>query len=164
MPCQTRDMDTLTLAGHVYEVARAAEADVPAIVGLLTDDAIGAGRESADLAPYVVAFQEIDGDDAHLLLAVRDESGAVVATMQLTIVPGLSRGGTKRLLIEGVRVASSTRGSGLGTALFGWAHAWGAARGATLAQLTSDRRRADAHRFYETLGYEASHEGFKLPL
>ncbi|SKB03858.1 GNAT family N-acetyltransferase [Aeromicrobium choanae] len=157
-------MDTLTLDGQVFELARATEADVPAIVGLLTDDAIGAGRESADLAPYVEAFHEIDRDDAHLLLAARDEAGTVVATMQLTIIPGLSRGGTKRLLIEGVRVASSTRGSGLGTALFARAHAWGVERGATLAQLTSDKRRADAHHFYETLGYEASHEGFKLPL
>lgn len=157
-------MDTLTLDGLRFVVARAVEADVSAIVALLMDDELGAGRESADLTPYIEAFHEIDRHDTHLLLAVRDNSGSVVATMQLTVVPGLSRGGAKRLLIEGVRVSSATRGSGLGTALFGWAHAWGAHRGATIAQLTSDKRRTDAHRFYAALGYEASHEGFKLAL
>lgn len=157
-------MDTLTLDGRTFALERAAEPDVPGIVALLTDDEIGAGRESVDLAPYVEAFRDVDRDDAHLLVVVRNDDGMLVATMQLTLLPGLSRGGTKRLLIEAVRVASSTRGSGLGRALIGWAHAWGAARGATLAQLTSDKRRTDAHRFYESLGYTASHEGFKRPL
>lgn len=157
-------MDTLTLDGRTFALERAVEQDVPGIVALLTDDEIGAGRESVDLDPYVEAFRDVDRDDAHLLVVVRDEDGVLVATMQLTLLPGLSRGGTRRLLIEAVRVASSTRGSGLGRALIGWAHAWGAARGATLAQLTSDKRRTDAHRFYASLGYTASHEGFKRPL
>ncbi|WP_313404970.1 GNAT family N-acetyltransferase [Aeromicrobium sp.] len=157
-------METLSTNGHTYELSRATRADVPAIVALMSDDAIGAGRESTDVTPYLEAFDEVDADDAHLLLVVRDEAATPVATLQLTIVPGLSRGGTKRLLIEGVRVASSTRGSGLGTTLMRWAQAWGAQRGASIAQLTSDKRRTDAHRFYEALGYEATHEGFKLPL
>jgi GNAT superfamily N-acetyltransferase len=84
--------------------------------------------------------------------------------MQLSLIPGLARGGTKRLLIEAVRVARSARGSGLGTALLGWAHDWGRAHGASLAQLTSDKTRVEAHRFYERLGYVASHEGFKSDL
>jgi GNAT superfamily N-acetyltransferase len=84
--------------------------------------------------------------------------------MQLTLIPGLSRGGAKRLHIEAVRVAASARGGGLGSALFDWAHAYGRSRGATLAQLTSDKSRSGAHRFYEKLGYRASHEGFKYQL
>jgi GNAT superfamily N-acetyltransferase len=92
---------------------------------------------------------------------VSDHDGVLVGTMQLTLIPGLSRGGTKRLQIEAVRLASDTRGTGLGTALFEWAHAFGKQHGATIAQLTTDKRRVDAHRFYERLGYQASHEGLK---
>lgn len=95
---------------------------------------------------------------------VRDEGGAAAGTLQLTFIPGLSRGGAKRLVVEGVRVHSGTRGSGLGAALMEWAQEQGRSRGATLVQLTSDKRRTDAHRFYERLGYEATHEGFKLDL
>jgi GNAT superfamily N-acetyltransferase len=84
--------------------------------------------------------------------------------MQLTLIPGLARGGAKRLQIEAVRLATSTRGSGLGAALFEWAHAYGERHGATLALLSSDKTRIDAHRFYDRLGYQASHEGFKRPL
>ena len=84
--------------------------------------------------------------------------------MQLTLVPGLARQGAKRLQIEAVRLASGTRGRGLGTALFDWAHEYGRKQGATLAQLTSDKTRTDAHRFYDGLGYRASHQGYKRPL
>ncbi|GAA3530871.1 GNAT family acetyltransferase [Aeromicrobium flavum] len=157
-------MDTLSLDGRTFELVRASEADVPAIVALLTDDDIGGSRESRDLTPYLEAFREVHATEAHLLLVVRDETGDAVGTLQLTLVPGLSRGGAKRLVIEGVRVAPATRGSGLGTALMRWAQAWGARNGATIAQLTSDKRRVDAHRFYVSLGYEPSHEGFKLEL
>ena len=92
---------------------------------------------------------------------MRDEDGVLVGTMQLTLIPGLARGGTKRLQIEAVRLSSATRGTGLGTAMFEWAHAFGNRHGATLAQLTSDKTRVDAHRFYDRLGYRASHEGLK---
>ncbi len=131
---------------------------------LLADDVLGAGRETADLAPYDAAFREIDADPHQFLAVVRDETDAVVGTLQLTIIPGLARAGAKRLLIEAVRLASTTRGSGLGTALFAWAHDYGRHHGATLAQLTSDQSRIDAHRFYERLGYRATHEGYKLAL
>lgn len=157
-------MDTITTAGREYTVARAAREDVQDIVDLLRDDEIGAGREGVDLAPYLAAFDEVDTDPQQLLAIVRDEGGAAAGTLQLTFVPGLSRGGAKRLIIEGVRVHSSTRGSGLGAALMEWAHEQGRARGVTLVQLTSDKRRGDAHRFYERLGYEATHEGFKIEL
>lgn len=95
---------------------------------------------------------------------VRDEAGTTVGTMQLSLIPGLSRGGATRLQIEAVRVAAATRGSGLGRAMIAWAHGYGRRHGADLAQLTSDKTRRDAHRFYEGLGYVASHEGFKLEL
>ncbi|WP_420100270.1 GNAT family N-acetyltransferase [Corynebacterium sp.] len=136
------------------------------IVALLTDDVLGQTRESSPLETYMVAFTEIDADPGHFLLIVREgrDGGPAFATMQLTIVPGMSRGGTKRLQIEAVRVAAGTRGTGLGSALFDWAHDYGRTRGATLAQLTSDVTRTDAHRFYERLGYTASHQGFKLIL
>ena len=84
--------------------------------------------------------------------------------MQLTLIPGLARSGATRLQIEAVRLTSKARGAGLGAALFEWAHAYGKAHGATLSQLTSDKARTDAHRFYDRLSYQASHEGFKRAL
>ena len=151
---------------------RANVADVPAIVGLLVDDLLGSGRESSDrahLAPYLTAFAAIDADPAHLLLVVddddRDDDGdKVVATLQLTFVPGLSRGGALRAQIEAVRVARSHRGSGLGAALVTWAVEEAERRGCALVQLTTDKQRGDAHRFYERLGFVATHEGFKRQL
>jgi GNAT superfamily N-acetyltransferase len=154
----------LDLEGGRFDVSRAREADLPDLLALLTDDMLGATREADSLAPYQQAFREIDAENNQVLLAVRDSSGALVATMQLTLIAGLARGGAKRLQIEAVRVASTARGSGLGSALFAWAHAYGARHGATLAQLTSDKIRTDAHRFYAQLGYEATHEGFKRTL
>lgn len=157
-------MDTLTLGTRTFTIARARARDVPQLVALLADDVLGRERESADLAPYEQAFERIDRDENQLLLAVRDEPGQIVATMQLTLLPSLSRGGATRLQIEAVRVAASTRGSGLGTALFEWAHQWGREHGAQLAQLTTDAARADAQRFYDRLGYTPSHIGLKLTL
>lgn len=157
-------MDQLHVNHRSFPVARAVPADLPALARLLADDVLGASRESADLAPYLAAFGEIDADPRQLLVVIRDDTNSIVGMMQLTLVPGLSRAGAKRLLIEGVRLATSTRGSGLGTAMFSWAHDYGRAHGATIAQLTSDKSRLDAQRFYGRLGYVASHEGFKLPL
>jgi GNAT superfamily N-acetyltransferase len=157
-------VESLDLDGRRFTVARATGSDVPALAALLADDVLGAQRESTDVGPYLAAFQEIDRDPHQLLLAVRDAEGDLVATMQLTLIPGLARGGAKRLQIEGVRLASGSRGSGLGSALFEWAHGYGRRHGATLAQLTSDKTRTDAHRFYDRIGYQASHDGFKRPL
>lgn len=157
-------IDSVVVADREFQVERADVGDVAGIVSLLTDDPLGGTRESNDLATYLAAFAEIDADPNQLLLAVRDEGGEMVATMQLTLIPGLSRGGSKRLQIEAVRVGAAARGSGLGRALLAWAHEHGRRHGATLAQLTSDKTRADAHRFYEQFGYAASHEGFKLAL
>jgi GNAT superfamily N-acetyltransferase len=157
-------MQVLDRRGRRYSVARASASDVPALAALLADDALGVRRESTDLRSYLVAFQEIDRDPHQLLLAVRDEDDNVVGTMQLTLIPGLARAGAKRLQIEGVRLAAKTRGTGLGTALFEWAHEYGQRQGAVLAQLTTDKTRTDAHRFYDRLGYRASHEGYKRAL
>lgn len=153
-----------TLADRRFTLHRAEAGDLPELVALLADDVLGREREGADLAPYEAAFAQIASDPRQLLLAVRDEVGGLVATMQLTLLPCLSRGGATRLQIEAVRVAAPSRGTGLGTALFDWAHRWGREQGAVLAQLTTDAARADARRFYERLGYAASHVGMKAPL
>lgn len=159
-----RAMHTLTLGDRRFAIGRAVPADVPELVALLADDMLGRERESTDLAAYEQAFALIDRDPNQLLVTVRDDSDLLVATMQLTLMPSLSRGGATRLQIEAVRVGASTRGSGLGSALFAWAHDWGRAQGATLAQLTTDTARTEALRFYERLGYLPSHVGLKLPL
>ncbi|MEV6908208.1 GNAT family N-acetyltransferase [Amycolatopsis sp. NPDC051071] len=140
----------------------ARQEDVAAIVGMLADDQIGSTRDSADdLTPYLKAFEEIDADPAQLLV-VADDAGETVGTLQLTIIPGLARKGALRGQIEAVRVRASHRGSGLGGELMAWAIEESRRRGCALVQLTSDVKRVDAHRFYERLGFEASHTGFKL--
>jgi GNAT superfamily N-acetyltransferase len=145
---------------------RATEADVAAIVAMLADDPLGAAREdvSTPLAnAYLAAFRAIDADP-NQYLAVMTDGDAVIGTLQLTFIPGLSRKGALRGQIEAVRVASSRRGQGLGQRLFEWAIEQCRARGCRTVQLTTDRSRADAHRFYERLGFEASHIGYKLAL
>lgn len=146
------------------EIRAAAADDVPAIVALLADDPLGAQRESPnDLAPYLAALERLSADpNQRLVVAVRE--GRVVGTLQLTIIPGLSRRGATRSIIEGVRIHADERGSGLGTQLIEWAIGASRDEGCQLVQLTSDRTRADAHRFYERLGFTASHTGFKLSL
>jgi cytidine deaminase/GNAT superfamily N-acetyltransferase len=156
--------ETLTAGGRLYRVRRARPEDVAGLVALLADDVLGRDRESAAAEAYREAFEEIDADPRHLLAVVVAQDGALAGTMQLTILPGLSRGGARRLQIEAVRIAAGERGQGLGSAMISWAEEYGLRRGAVLAQLTSDNVRADAHRFYERLGYAASHTGFKKPL
>ncbi|NNG39687.1 GNAT family N-acetyltransferase [Flexivirga sp. ID2601S] len=145
-------------------VAEATREQVPAIVELLTDDPIGSTRESSDLAAYENAFAAVDADPAHELLVLLDEHDAVVGTLQLSFLPGLARGGALRAHIEAVRVARSLRGRGAGRAFFGYAMGRARDRGAALVELTSDLRRPDAIRFYESLGFTHSHAGMKLPL
>ncbi|MGW3724991.1 N-acetyltransferase family protein [Streptomyces sp. NPDC000851] len=146
------------------EIRAAVADDIPAIVGMLADDPLGARRESPDdLAPYLAALERLSADpNQHLMVAVRE--GRVVGTLQLTIVPGLSRRGATRSIIEGVRIHADERGSGLGTQLIQWAVDESRHQDCQLVQLTSDSSRTDAHRFYERLGFTASHVGFKLAL
>jgi GNAT superfamily N-acetyltransferase len=156
---------------------RATRADVPAVLGLLADDPIGATREQTPAAgtaggpdvaeavdaAYWRAFEQIDVDPRNELI-VADEGGTVVGTCQLTFTPSLSRRGTERMTIEAVRVHGDLRGRGVGRAMMRWALDRARERGCTLAQLTTDKRRVDAHRFYVSLGFTASHEGLKLTL
>ncbi|MEV6757789.1 GNAT family N-acetyltransferase [Streptomyces sp. NPDC051214] len=146
------------------EIRPAVADDIPAIVEMLADDPLGSTRESPDeLTPYLAAFERIATDpNQHQVVAVRE--GRVVGTLQLTIVPGLSRKGALRSIIEGVRVHADERGSGLGTRFIEWAVDESRRQGCQLVQLTSDASRTDARRFYERLGFTASHVGFKLQL
>jgi GNAT superfamily N-acetyltransferase len=163
-------MDVLRMVdlGSSSVVLRRAKADdVPAIVDLLAADQLGVTRDgvrtAGDLAAYLRAFCIIDQDPAHIL-AVAESGRDIVATMQLSFIPGLARRGALRAQIEAVRVHDAYRGHGLGAAMFAWAIDEARQRGCALVQLTTDKSRTGAHRFYERLGFVASHEGMKLPL
>jgi len=137
--------------------------DVPVIVALLADDMLGAEREAAADEAYLAAFEQIQADPRSRLI-VAETDGQIAGTLQLSLIPGLSRHGMLRAQIEGVRVAASHRGRGLGRVMIEWAIGQAREHRCGLVQLTSDKRRHDAVRFYESLGFTASHEGFKLAL
>jgi len=137
--------------------------DVPEIVALLADDMLGAGRETDVDDAYWTAFDQIAAD-ARNRLVVGEIDGRIAGTLQLTLLPGLSRHGMLRGQIEAVRVAAQWRGQGLGRAMIEWAIGEARGHGCGLVQLTSDKQRPDAIRFYESMGFTASHEGLKLPL
>jgi GNAT superfamily N-acetyltransferase len=154
-------------AATAIRFRRAVRDDVPAIVALLADDGLGRTREHvADPLPeaYYRAFEEVDASPANELVVAEDAGGAVVGCMQLTVIPGLSRLGRRRAVVEAVRVAAALRGRGVGAAMMAHAAEWARARGCGLLQLTTDKSRRDAHRFYARLGFVASHEGMKLDL
>jgi GNAT superfamily N-acetyltransferase len=161
---------TADVDGGTFRLRPAVRGDLPAIVQLLADDSMGAGRErQGDMEPYERAFQAIDADPSHLLvvgeLAPQGAvGGPVVATFQISFLPGISRQGAWRSQIEGVRVAASVRGQGVGGHMMQWAIEESRRRGCTLLQLTTHKSRTAAHRFYERLGFAADHEGMKLPL
>jgi GNAT superfamily N-acetyltransferase len=161
------DLALLPLASGTATLRRARREDVPAIVALLADDQLSTGDEGADgdggLAPYLRAFEGVDADPAHLLVVV-EAGGEVVGTLQLSVLPSLPHRGALRGQLEGVHVRADHRGGGLGAGLVGWAVDEARRRGCTLVQLTSQKRRVDAHRFYERLGFARSHDGFKLHL
>ena len=160
-------MAQLSVRGATLALRRAAAEDVPSIVDLLAADQLGATRDGVitgeDLQLYLDAFDVIDADPAHLLLVATD-GAQVLATMQLSFLPGLARRGALRAQIEAVRVRHDYRSRGLGAVLFEWAIQEARRRNCALVQLTTDKSRADAHRFYERLGFVASHEGLKLKL
>ncbi|KJC60827.1 GNAT family acetyltransferase [Bradyrhizobium sp. LTSPM299] len=145
---------------------RAQPADLPAIVALLANDILGQGREDASspLNPnYVDAFQAILADPNQLQM-VATSGDEVIGALQLTFIPGLARKGAWRGQIEAVRIAETHRGSGVGQQMFEWAIDQCRARGCNLVQLTTDKTRSDAHRFYDRLGFVDSHIGYKLTL
>lgn len=150
---------------HEFREARAA--DLPSLVEMLADDALGQSRESpgTPLAEgYVAAFEAIRRDPNNELVVCEAADGELVGMLQLTFIPYLTYIGGWRALIEGVRVASSKRGEGIGAELFEWAIQRARQRGCLIVQLTTDKQRPDAIRFYERLGFTASHEGMKLRL
>ncbi|MFJ6407187.1 GNAT family N-acetyltransferase [Streptomyces hydrogenans] len=142
----------------------ATRAELPAVLALLADE-----DRVVDAAPALVteayerAFADIEADPRNELLVLVDD-GLVLGCLQATYIPGLGKGGAERALIEAVRIRADRRGGGLGRELMERAAARAKARGCALVQLTSNKERADAHRFYASLGYARSHEGFKLPL
>ncbi|MDX8435651.1 GNAT family N-acetyltransferase [Mesorhizobium sp. M4B.F.Ca.ET.215.01.1.1] len=147
-------------------IRRAQEADLPAIVAMLADDPLGRGREDASqplAKPYRDAFAAIDADP-NQFLAVMTDGGRVIATLQISFLAGLSLQGARRGQIEAVRVAADRRGERLGQRLLEWAVEECRKRGCRVVQLTTNKSRADAHRFYERLGFKASHIGYKLDL
>ncbi len=163
----TERMDAVTLrlpAGSVL-LRRATREDLSSIVGLLADDPVSAARgdtaQAEDWPAYERAFAAIDADPAQTLLVATSVDGEILATMQLTVIPGLARAGSSRLQIEAVRVRSDQRSGGIGGAMIRWAMDTAPSLGVRLVQLTSDSARVDAHRFYERLGFTASHVGFK---
>jgi len=143
---------------------RSTAADIPAIVAMLADDPLGATRESpGDLSPYETAFAAIDANPNQLLV-IADCGGEAVGTAQVSFIAGLSHRGMTRAEIEAVRIRADRRGTGLGSAMIRWCIAEAARRGCGMIQLTSNASRTEARRFYERLGFTASHTGFKLAL
>ncbi|MDH3601446.1 MAG: GNAT family N-acetyltransferase [Candidatus Tectomicrobia bacterium] len=142
------------------------ESDVPHLVAMLADDKLGAQREDTSQPlnqAYVDAFQSVDSDPNNELVVVESDN-QIVGMLQLTFIPYLTHIGSWRCLIEGVRIHRDYRGQGLGTQFFEWAINRAKEKGCHLVQLTSDKQRLDALRFYEHLGFKATHEGFKLNL
>ena len=157
----------LAVADAVYDLRRVRAEDLAAVVTLIRDDQRlhhGSTFEHVADDAYAAAFQSIDADPAQLLVAAHSPAGDVVATLQLTFIPGLSRGGGTRLQIEAVLIREDSRGAGLGSAMMSWALEEGRRRGAVLAQLTTTTSREGAERFYERLGFVPSHVGFKIML
>ncbi len=147
-------------------IRRATLDDLPALVALLADDDLGMGREDPRLPldeRYLAAFEAIDADPNHFL-AVALIEGEVVGTLHITVIPYLGRLGSRRGQVEAVRISSKLRGAGLGRQLMVWAIEECRRQGCRLVQLTTDRERKEAHRFYEQLGFVATHLGYKLTL
>ena len=145
---------------------QAYENDITALVQLLADDELGAEREDTTIPlnpKYLAAFTQIANDPNNELTVVETD-GEIIGMMQLTFIPYLTHKGTWRCLIEGVRIAETHRGKGLGGEFFTWAINRAKEKGCSIVQLTSDKQRPEAIRFYESLGFKANHEGFKLKI
>lgn len=145
-------------------IRQATRQDVSEVVRLLSDDLLGSQREKYDSVlphSYYDAFEWIDQDENNELI-VGEMAGEIVGTFQLTFIPGMSYGGSWRGQIEAVRVDGRYRNQGIGQRLMEWAIERARQRGCYLVQLTTNKSRSDAHRFYERLGFVASHEGMKL--
>jgi len=147
-------------------IRRAEVADLPAIIAMLADDELGSAREDASVPlaqTYLDAFAAIDADPNQFLAVMADDA-EIIGTLQITFLAGLSLRGARRGQIEAVRIAADRRGERLGQRLFDWAIEKCRERGCRVVQLTTNKTRLDAHRFYERLGFKASHIGYKLEL
>jgi GNAT superfamily N-acetyltransferase len=154
------------MTSEKIEFLDATQDDLPEIISLLVDDELGKQREikGNSLNPaYLAAFQEISSDKNNELI-VGKKDRKVIAVLQVTYIPNLTLQGSKRALIEGVRVSSQLRGQGVGRKLFEFVFDRARKRGCKLMQLTTNKSRPDAYRFYENLGFNATHEGFKITL
>ncbi|MEL7153242.1 MAG: GNAT family N-acetyltransferase [Pseudomonadota bacterium] len=144
-------------------IREAIRADLGQIAALLADDGLGRGRESNDPDIYDAAFDRMQSQPGNVYL-IAEKDGEVIACLQYTVIHGLSRAGASRAQIEGVRVSAAHRGQKLGEQIMQIAIDRARTEGCSLVQLTTDRSREDAHRFYERLGFVASHHGMKLNL
>ena len=145
------------------KIREALRSDLLEISALLTDDGLGRNRESRSAAVYEAAFDRMQSQPGNVYLVIED-AAQVIACLQYTVIHGLSRAGASRAQIEGVRVSSKHRGRKHGERLMQAAIDRARADGCTLVQLTTDKTRDSAHRFYERLGFVASHHGMKLDL
>lgn len=136
---------------------------MPAIIALLQDDSLGAGRESDELSFYLDAFDRLTAEHGNTLI-VGEKDGRIIATYQLTFITGLSRRATRRAQVESVRVHADLRGQGIGAAMMADAETRARAAGCGLMQLTTDVTRGRAQRFYDRLGFTPSHVGYKRKL
>lgn len=150
----------------VVSFRAATSQDLPAIVLMLADDDLGSTREDPSIPlsrSYSAAFEAIEADSNNeLVVAFKDDQ--IVGVIQITFIPYLTYKGGWRALIEGVRVSKDARSAGIGRRMFDWAISRARERKCVLVQLTTDKLRPDSLRFYETLGFVASHEGLKLRL
>lgn len=144
-------------------IRTATRRDLPAIIALLADEDTVIDPRTVEVdEAYERAFKAVDTDQRNEMLVLDEGGGTVLGCLQLTYIPGLGRHGQERALIEAVRVRADRRGAGLGRELLTWAIERARARGCTLVQLTSNKQRTEAHRFYDSLGFVRSHDGFKL--
>ena len=154
----------MTLNMRDVLVRKMQKADLSRIIQLLSDDELGQSRETLQKSPhddYLRAFTAINAD-LNQYLAVFEKNDNIIGCLQISFIPGLSRRGALRGQIESVRVAANFRGNGYGTLMMAWAIEKCRKQGCSLVQLTSDKTRKDAQRFYQELGFVPSHEGFKL--
>ena len=143
---------------------RARREDTPTIAALLADDPLGSGREDpSDPTPSLAAFERIDADPRNLL-AVAEIEGQVLGCLQMTFIPGLSNRGAEFALVQAVRVNAALRGQGVGQAFMQWAMDQARARGCSAMELFTHKTRTDAQRFYDRLGFAASHVGMRRGL
>lgn len=149
------------------KIVEAEVAHIPALIAMLNDDFLGKTRESMsedDFSKYIRAFSLIKDDANNFLYVALDDRNEAIGTFQLTFLPGLAFAGGMRAQIESVRTRSDRRGQGIGRTMMQFATEKAKDRGCRLVQLATNKARPDAHRFYESLGFEASHIGFKLML